>query len=324
MRQSELHLFPSGFQSQRTFQKMKSRASSRPSPSGFDAENRTNKVTTSSSPPNRIALGNIEECRFVDVMGRNADLDENRRVPAGTRVVLRGWAAPPEGSNTPVRVAALVGEQVFELSGGRPRPDVAEVFDDEAFATSGFQGFVSLEGVPLGKHVFRIVLYEENGAISIVESGVHFEIVASRFAFRATNRVGLSEIVVSIDDLTPLCGRGRRHGGALEIEIGETLLVRGWAADLRATALSRGVFGVVDDRDYIMGVHGMPREDVVTVMGDVLPDARKAGFTIRIDTRLLAPGVHRLAIVALGADGASYASYECGEFLLRTGVKLEA
>jgi hypothetical protein len=147
-----------------------------------------------------------------------------------------------------------------------------------------------------------------------MESDFAFEVVPSRAAFPGRRRVESSDIPITVDVVSSLTtGRPFRDEKSF-IESNDILVVRGWAADLKAKSPVTGVFAVIDEFDYVMGVHGTPRDDVALVLGDVLPKARRSGFVVRIAASDLPAGSHRLAIVAVGADGASYGVLDWGDF----------
>ncbi len=81
-------------------------------------------------------------------------------------------------------------------------------------------------------------------------------------------------------------------------------MIRGWGVDHeRASAIS-GAFACIDGKEYICGVHGLPRYDVAQALG--IPEARRCGFTIHVPISGLTRGSHTLEVVALAEDGVSY------------------
>ena len=68
-----------------------------------------------------------------------------------------------------------------------------------------------------------------------------------------------------------------------------------------------GVLGVFDDAEYVLGVHGLPRDDAAAALN--MPRARRCGFTLRMPTQRMRPGTHTVDVAVVAADGTSYLTH---------------
>jgi hypothetical protein len=245
--------------------------------------------------------GNVDEIRFLDTLVRNVDSPGNRRIPAGCNVFVRGWAYNPSPARPARAVLATIDDGMsFDVAYGRSRPDIALSFGVPELEACGFQAIYGLAGLGLGQHVVKIVTLDESDGFFELPHTEAFEIVPSRELFPGVARAPDERMRISIDAFTALRAGSIPSGGMLLVERGDIVYVRGWAFDLENATSLRGIFAIVDDDDYVMGVHGLPREDVAR---DVrLPDVVRCGFTLRIATRSLKPGLHELRVAALAND----------------------
>jgi SAM-dependent methyltransferase len=84
-------------------------------------------------------------------------------------------------------------------------------------------------------------------------------------------------------------------GGLLDAEAAE---LRGWAVS--PAGIDR-ILVDVDGARRLTALHGLPRSDLRWCFGDEL--AASSGFALRLDPEELAPGLHRLTVIAVDAAG---------------------
>jgi hypothetical protein len=82
------------------------------------------------------------------------------------------------------------------------------------------------------------------------------------------------------------------------------LIVSGWALDSSARSVAAGVYLCIDDDRCAIGQYGFDRPDVATATQN--PAFRKCGFIVETAITDLAPGMHRLTLRIVTADGAAY------------------
>ena len=270
-----------------------------------------------SAPPDRLgflagatraaegALGRIDHIRFQDAVMHDVDPEGQRRIPAGCSVYLRGWVfAPPHQPASDVFL--LIGADVAApVLYGEARWDIASAYDDPKLEHVGFRGVYPLAGLPLGSYDIRIAAFVPNtNDYHLFETSERFEIVESHHLFPGTRLAPKDSIEFYLDSITTKAGRQPRRG-SLNVRRGETVAIRGWAIDHEQSSAATGIFALIDGKEYIGGIHGLPRHDVALARD--MFGARRCGFTIRVPVRGLAPGSHKLQIVAVAADGVSYA-----------------
>lgn len=83
-----------------------------------------------------------------------------------------------------------------------------------------------------------------------------------------------------------------------------TIVIAGWAVDVRAKAPAGGVVFNVDGKSDLTATYGVNRQDVVEVLKD--PNYRTSGFGISIPTASLEKGHHTLSLKVLTADKKGY------------------
>jgi len=245
--------------------------------------------------------GNVDEVRFYDTLLRDVDRDGKRRIPAGCSIFVRGWAFNPLPARPAEGVLGVLDDgTTFAIAYGRSRPDIALTFGVPEVDPCGFQAMYPLAGLGRGRHVLKIVTLDEAHGYYELPGLEPFEIVPSRELFHGVERCAGERMKISIDAFTALRSGAIPIGGALFVERGDVVYLRGWAIDLEARAALHGAYAIVDDDEYVLGVHGLPREDVARTMR--LPDAVRCGFTLRFSTRGLRPGPHALRVAALAPD----------------------
>ena len=244
--------------------------------------------------------GNVDELHFFDTLVRDVDGFGQRKIPAGCTLFVRGWAYAPAPPRVAAGVLAVLDESApIDAAYGRSRPDIALSFGRPELEPCGFQAIYPLAGLRPGPHTMRIVIRDESDGFYELPKVEAFEIVPSRALFRGIARTD-DRMRIEIDGFTTLRSGAIPSGGTLLVERGDIVYLRGWAIDRENATALRGVFGIVDDDEYVMGVHGLPREDVARTVR--LPDVVRCGFSLRISTRGLQPGAHALRVAALAPD----------------------
>jgi hypothetical protein len=275
-------------------------------------------MTALREPPAALApaalpgLGNIDAWHFVDTIVRDPESATMLAVPQGSNLCVRGWALLPD----PPRVARAVSVVVspdfwFEAEYGEPRAEVARGYGDAA-AGSGFTAICKLSDVDAGPKEFVVVAFDE-GNVAYEVARRSFVVVPSR-ELLVGQRAAAGRMHVCIDDVATLHDPAAFDGRSLRATAGDAIYVRGWAVDLEARRALGSVVGIFDGTECVLGVYGLPRDDVVAATA--MPGARKCGFTLRLPTKGLLPGTHSLDVACIGADGTSYVIHRVAELEL--------
>jgi hypothetical protein len=97
--------------------------------------------------------------------------------------------------------------------------------------------------------------------------------------------------------------------------VGDVVYIRGWAIDMDAASGLSGIFGIFDDDEFVLGVHGLPRDDAAGATS--LPRARRCGFTLRMPTSRMTLGPHTIDLAIVSADEKTYHTHRVGTLELR-------
>jgi hypothetical protein len=265
----------------------------------------------------RAALGAVDDWRFVDTLVRDVDPGKTYRIPKGSSLFVRGWALLPEPPRPAASVVISVGRELrFEASYGKLRPDIAAFYGGSHVGECGFTTVSKLAGVRVGKHDLVIDAVDaDGGAHELVRRS--FEVLPSREMLAGKSRATRGRMHVSIDGVATLRDPAAFDGTVVRASVGDVVYIRGWAVDMDAAIGLSGVFGVFDDEEFVLGVHGLPREDAAAAIS--LPRARRCGFTLRMPTRNMPPGPHTIDLAIVAADGKSYHTHRVGTLELRAG-----
>lgn len=267
------------------------------------------------------AIGNVDDIRFQDALVRNVDPNGTRQIPAGCSLYLRGWifTPPPRPAS---EVFVLVGSDiVYPVRYGDARWDIATHYDP-GLERVGFRGIYPLAGLPLGSYDVRLAAFDsDTDEYHLLDPGQRFQIVESRFLFPGKHVAPKGKIEVAIDSIETYAGH-RAQRGSLNVRRGETVVVRGWSVDRERSCSAGGVFALIDGKEYVGGVHGLPRHDVALALD--MFDARRCGFTIRVPIQGLTGGSHKLEIVSLAADGVAYTVAKGVKLSVNAGKKASA
>jgi hypothetical protein len=252
-------------------------------------------------------LGNLDEFRFVDTLVRDVDPGRTNKVPKGSSLFIRGWALLPAPPRPAAGVFASVGRGLwFETVYGKSRPDIATVHGGENTGSCGYSAVHKLAGVDTGTHELLIGALDGDGGYYEIARRT-FEILPSRELLAGKIRAAAGQIHVSIDGVATLRDPAAFDGKTLRARIGDVVYVRGWAVDMEARAGLAGVLGVFDEDEFVLGVHGLPRDDAAGAVS--MPRARRCGFTLRMPTQNMRAGRHTLDVAIVTADGTSYLTH---------------
>jgi hypothetical protein len=261
------------------------------------------------------ALGKLDEWRFVDTLLRDADPERTLRIPKGSSLYVRGWSLLPDPPRAARGVIVVVNDDVwFETTYGKPREDIAKTFS--APGGCGYASIGKLAGLPVGPHNFVIAVLGENDTYYEL-ARQDFELIPSREQLAHLAVADEGRMRIQIDDIATLRNPDAFASNMLLAKIGDVIYVRGWAIDLETQTGPAGIFGVFDGEECVMGVHGLPRDDVAAAFAT--PRAHKSGFTLRMPTQAIAPGLHTLDVALVAPDGRSYVTHHVAELQLTKG-----
>jgi hypothetical protein len=260
------------------------------------------------------ALGQLDEWRFVDTLIRNIDPTGAAKIPKGSGIYMRGWALVPEPPRTARTVIGAVGHRlVFETLYGKPRPDIASYYGGSMLASCGFSTVQKLSALGVGSHELLVAALDNDGGYFEV-ARLPFEVVPSREMIAGKTRSSAGRVHVSIDTVSTLRNPNAFDGKTLRATAGDVVYVRGWAIDREARAGLAGVMGIFDDDEFVLGIHGLPRDDAAAAIS--IPRARRCGFTVRMPTQNMKMGGHSIDVAILAADGLSYVTHRIGRLEL--------
>ena len=82
---------------------------------------------------------------------------------------------------------------------------------------------------------------------------------------------------------------------------GDVVIITGWALDPSTLTAAAGIAARVDGGGWKPGRYGDPRPDIPNVFG-VPAEAAPCGFAVRVETKSLARGDHRVLLATLAPD----------------------
>jgi hypothetical protein len=235
---------------------------------------------------------------FVDAIGLEAGGSAASNAPvtvaAGGTVVVRGWAASPDGVPATLAYAEIDGERVIRGMSGYPRPDVAAEFGSDVTGY-GFRFRIAADELGPGEHALRVRAVVGN-TIALVGGELRVAVAPPDppRVFAAQRRVrGRIDLVGRIDGATTVVEE-RTH---LRLQAHERAVVTGWAGDPVADALPSRVMLVVDGVAHGPIQRGIERDDVAAATA--CERLRTSGFSGIVSADALDPGFHRAELVAL-------------------------
>ncbi len=255
---------------------------------------------------------NETECGNIDAVGVVSPDDGHIEPIAGPvssadTLAITGWAMDGVSATLAAGVLITLGDRIIEATYGLPRPDVAGARGNDALLRSGFSArlaaaagtagatpltafAVSADGTAVGRVGATTVLEMRRADAEVTLS------LPRRAGFAAYHLDSVRAVDASGIDATAAPLLLVRRGAAIE--------VRGWAFDMLAAQSVRGVYLVVDGRDFVRGTLGYARQDVAEANRNRA--LRDCGFAIRFDTSGLVAGSHRLALGFIAFDGEAW------------------
>lgn len=85
------------------------------------------------------------------------------RIPRTAVVTMAGWAVDREAGRPAAGVELVCGDRSFRVAYGLPRPDVADYFQQPAYADTGFLGLLPAGTLPPGEHSLQLRLLLADG-----------------------------------------------------------------------------------------------------------------------------------------------------------------
>ena len=239
---------------------------------------------------------------FVDEVGIEAGSTTDGKaplvVPAGRVVVVRGWAASPDGIPATLAYAELDGVRAVRGMTGYPRPDVAAEFRSEA-VDYGFRFRIEADEIGAGEHSLRVHAIVGN-TIAAVGHEVRISVVAREAprVFQADPRVrGRIDLVGRLDRDAAIV----EERSYLRLAAHDRAVVTGWAGDPVAALLPSRVMLVVDGVAHGPVQRGIERDDVADATA--CERMRTSGFSAVVRADALGAGFHRAEMLALyGAE----------------------
>lgn len=253
-----------------------------------------------------FAPGSIDDVRVLDPSFVAVSDERANVAPYGAIIYVRGWALAVDdgGISLPDAVSVVLGEHRQAAQMRLPREDIAVSFGDARLRDAGFEAFISVEWVPIGTYPIDIVVATSNGEITIPRAQDRtIEIVDSGHAFRSLERDD-ALVLVEIESIAPTYAPVRSSVSPIAFDRDDVAVVRGRAKGVVDRRI-QAVYGVVDDRHYVRGVHGQSR-----------PPASFDGITIRVALSDLVPGLHRIRVASIAGAGLRYALSEPLPFIV--------
>ena len=246
------------------------------------------------------APGSIDEVQVLDGAAELQEMPPSMQVARGCSLVVRGWTFDPLAMAPAGQVVLTMDDRFpVEATYGSRRDDIAEHFQREGLAATGFRAIVSTGGAALAPHVIRLYALA-NGSTRYFQtsSSFSFEVVPARRQIPSLPPAKAGAIHVGVDEIGTM-GEKPDASAFPKVARGSILVVRGWAFDLERKMPCERVFVTVGD-ECSRAIYGIARDDVVQDQG--VPSARFTGFTARVGTASLTPGRHRLGLIGIAAD----------------------
>jgi hypothetical protein len=209
-------------------------------------------------------------------------------------VVVRGWAATPDGVPATLAYAELDGQLLVRGMSGYPRPDVAAHLGTQR-AGYGFRIRVAASELARGEHTLRVraVAGEEAG---FVGDEARFTVgpPAAARVFQTKPRLrGHVDVIGRLDGATTLL----EERMPLRLKAEERAIITGWAGDPIAKLVPNRVMLVVDGVAHGPVQRGIERADVVAATA--CERLRSSGFSAVVRAEGLGAGFHRAELIAL-------------------------
>lgn len=238
-------------------------------------------------------IGFVDEAG-IEASGTAAGGNAVLVVPVGRVVIVRGWAASPDGIPATLAYAEIDGERALRGMTGYPRPDVAAELRSEAVGY-GFRFRLEADEIGAGEHslVVHAIVGNTIGAVGHV---VRISIVpreASR-VFQAEPRArGRIDLVGRLDNDATIV----EERSYLRLAARDRAVVTGWAGDPVADLLPSLVVLAVDGIAHGPVQRGIERDDVAGATA--CERMRTSGFSAVVRAESLGAGFHRAEMIAL-------------------------
>lgn len=235
---------------------------------------------------------------FVDEVGTEGGGSSDGKapmiVPTGSVVVLRGWAASPEGVPAHLAYAQIDGQRYVRGMSGYPRPDAGAQFNAGSVGY-GFRFRIAADVLGPGEHSLRVYAIAGNTVASV---GHELRVTVGPRerprVFESSHRMrGRVDLVGRLDGDTTVV----EERSYLRMRANERVVVTGWAGDPVSKVLPDRVVLVVDDVAHGPVQRGIERDDVVAETQ--CERLRTSGFSAVVRADDLAAGFHRAELVAL-------------------------
>jgi hypothetical protein len=243
------------------------------------------------------AAGHIDEIDHIDVRS-NGPHAAPHSVPKGAILSVSGWAALGEGRVPATGVYVIVDDGLpLEAFHGLPRSDVADFFENQALARSGFRGVLATSHLAAGPHVLSLAVRDEAGRLIPVETAESFTIDASLDHLVLESPPSDAPATICIDALSV---DGQPASEPLEAGPGSLIGIRGWAIDAPAETVGAGIFAVVGTT-VVTCTYGFVRDDVAEASGN--PRLRLSGFSAAVPLDGIPAGEALIRLRLVAADG---------------------
>jgi hypothetical protein len=240
-------------------------------------------------------VGAVDE---IGAEGAEPGSGEPVQVPADGVLVVRGWAAAPDGTPATLAYAEFDGQRLVRGMSGYPRPDVALQFNAER-PGYGFRIRIAASDIGPGEHTLRVraVVGRTSG---VVGQPARIAVAPPRRpnVFHTKPRMrGRIDVVGRLDGGKSVVEE-RSH---LRLGAAEQAVITGWAGDPVGMVLPNRVMLVVDGVAHGPVQRGIERDDVVAATA--CERLRASGFSAVVRADGLGAGFHRAELIALyGAE----------------------
>ncbi len=263
-------------------------------------------------------------------------------VMSGAAVTLRGWAVDVPNGAAAGGVIVSVDAVNYQAAYGADRPDVAALLGKPAYRPSGFSITFPAKMLTPGGHTITIkILTNDRKAYYQPDQTITIALGPSSAVAQSTaspNSVALptapptavtqpaapppialptSPSNIPFDTLTRLAGTttysidslndtslAQPPPAPIPVPATGSIILRGWAVDVRANGPASGVIVSVDEKTNVRATYGAERPDVAEALGN--PADQPSGFSATLPASSFTPGKHTISIKILTSDGMSY------------------
>jgi subtilase family serine protease len=229
-------------------------------------------ITVTGGPP----VGNLDAA--VDNKTGSTTVSQN------DSLLVRGFAADPIDGSPLGNVKVYIDGNLFGTPTlGLARADVASYFGKPAYTNSGFSLTASAATLSPGTHSVTVVAIDSGGRSSTF----------GPLSITVTGGPPVGNLDATVDNKT----------GSTTVSQNDSLLVRGWVADLIDGSPLGNVKVYVDGNLFGTPTLGLSRTDVASYFGK--PTYANSGFQLIASAAALSPGTHAVTVVAIDSGGRS-------------------